>query len=52
MCIDKFTDINNEYNNTYHKAKKVKPADVKSSTYYGFCVENSEKYPKFEPGEM
>ena len=29
MYIDKLTDIDNEYNNTYHSSIKVKPADVK-----------------------
>ena len=31
MYIDKLTDIDNEYNNTYHSTIKVKPADVKQA---------------------
>ena len=32
-------DIVNEYNNTYHRTIKMKPVDVKSSTYIDFDVE-------------
>ena len=35
-----------------HKTKKMKPVDVKSSTYLGFGVKNNEKYLKLEVGEM
>ena len=31
--IDKLDDTVNEYNNTYHKAIKMKPVDVISLTY-------------------
>ena len=31
MYIDKLTEIDNEYNNTYHSTIKVKPADVKQA---------------------
>ena len=33
VYIDKYDDIVNKYNNTYHSTIKMKPADVKSSTY-------------------
>ena len=33
VYIDKLDDIVNEYNNTYHKTIKMKPADVKDNTY-------------------
>ena len=33
LCIDKLDDMINKYNNTYHSIIKVKPVDVKSSTY-------------------
>ena len=36
MCIHKLDDKVNKYNNTYHSTIKLKPADVKSSTYIGF----------------
>ena len=34
MYIDKLDDIANKYNNTYHSSVKMKPIDVKSSTYF------------------
>ena len=34
--IDKLDDIVNEYNNTYHRAIKMKPVDVKNHTYIDF----------------
>ena len=33
VYIDKLDDIVNEYNNTYHKTIKMKPADVKDNTF-------------------
>ena len=33
MYIDKLDNIVNKYNNTYYKTIKMKPADVKLSTY-------------------
>ena len=45
VYINKLTS--NEYNNAYHRTIKMKPADVKSSTYIDFNVENNDKYPKF-----
>ena len=33
MYIDKLDDLVNEYNNTYHRKIKMKPVDVKDSTY-------------------
>ena len=33
VYIDKLNDIVNEYNNTYHRTIKMKPVDVKDSTY-------------------
>ena len=33
VYIDKLFDIVNKYNNTYHRTIKMKPVDVKSSTY-------------------
>ena len=33
VYIDKLDDILNKYNNTYHSTTKMKPIDVKSSTY-------------------
>ena len=33
VYIDKLDDVVNKYNNTYHSTIKMKPVDVKSSTY-------------------
>ena len=33
VYIDKLNDVINEYNNTYHRTIKMKPVDVKDSTY-------------------
>ena len=33
MYIDKLDDIVNKYNDTYHSTIKMKPVDVKQSTY-------------------
>ena len=33
VYIDKLDDIVDEYNNTYHRTIKMKPADVKYNTY-------------------
>ena len=43
VYIKKLNDIVNEYNNTYHRTIKMKPSDVKSSTYIDFGVENNKK---------
>ena len=46
MYIDKLDDIIN--NNTYHKAIKIKPVDVKSSKYIDSSKEINNKDPKFK----
>ena len=33
VYINKLGDIVNEYNNTYHRTIKMKPADVKDNIY-------------------
>ena len=33
VYIDKLDDIEDEYNNTYHRTIKMKPVDVKNNTY-------------------
>ena len=38
----------NKYNNTYHITIKIRPADVKSSTYIDFNSENNKEGPKFK----
>ena len=45
VCIDKLYDIVNKYDNTYHRAIKVKPVDVKPGTYVNF---NAKFDPRFK----
>ena len=51
MYVDKLADIVNKYNNTYHSTIKMKPVDVKSSTYIDFNKENNKEDLKFEIGD-
>ena len=48
VYIDKFDDIVDEYNNTYHRTIKIKPIDVKDSTYIDFKKKVNNKDPKFK----
>ena len=50
--IDKLGNMVSKYNNTYHSTIKMKPVDVKSSTYIDSSKENNEKDPKFEIGDI
>ena len=40
--------IVNEYNNTYQRATKIKPVDIKSSKYLEYNVNSNDKDPKFQ----
>ena len=51
VYIDKLDDIVNKHNNTYHSTIKIKPVDVKSSTYIEASKEVNEKDPKFKIGD-
>ena len=51
MYIDKLDDIVNEYNNTKHRATKLKPTDVKDNTYSDFGKEVNDNDPKFKVGD-
>ena len=51
LYIDKLNDIVNEYNNTKHRATKMKPTDVKDNTYIDFCKEVNDNDPKFKVGD-
>ena len=42
LYIDKLVDLVNVYNITY-KTNKMKPNDVKTSTYIDFGVQNNDK---------
>ena len=48
MYIDKIDDIVNKYSNTYYSTIKMKPADVKSSTYIDFDKMNNKEDPKYQ----
>ena len=50
--IDKLDDIVNKYNNTYHKKIKIKPVDVKSSSYIDSIKKSNDKNPKFKIGNV
>ena len=38
VYIDKIDELVNMYNNTYQSTIKIKPTDVKSSTYFDFSI--------------
>ena len=46
VYINKLDDIINKYNNTYHRAIKIKPIDVKDVTHVDFIKEFDEEYLK------
>ena len=52
VYIDKLDDIVNKYNNICHSTIKMKPVDVKSSTYIDSSKENNDKDPKFKIGDI
>ena len=52
VYIDKLDDIVNKYNNTYHRTIKMKPVDVKSSTYIDCSKEINDEDPKFKIGDI
>ena len=52
VYIDKLDDIVNKYNNTYHRAIKMKPASFKPSAYINFSKEINDVDPKFKIGDI
>ena len=50
VYVEKLDGIVNKYNKTCHSAIKMKPVDVKSSTYIDFDKGNNDKDPKFKVG--
>ena len=52
VYIDKLDDIVNECNSTYHSTIKMKPIDVKASTYINSRKEINNKDPKFKIGDI
>ena len=51
VYIDKLDEIVNKYNNTCHSTIKMKPGDVKPSTYADSSKEINSKCPKFSFGD-
>ena len=51
VYIDKLINIVDEYNNTYHRTVKMKPADVKDNTYIDFEEKVNDRDPKFKVGD-
>ena len=47
VFFDKVDDIVNKYNDTYYSTIKLKPVNVKSSTYSDFNKGNDKENPKF-----
>ena len=52
MYTDKKYDIVNKYNNTYLSTFKMKPVDVKPSTYIDSSKEMNDKHPTFKIGDI
>ena len=50
--IGKFNDIINKYNDTYNSKIKMKPVDLKSSTYIKTNKEINDKDPRFKIGDI
>ena len=48
---DVLDDIAKKYNNTYHNAIKMKPADVEDDSFAEYNEDSNEKYPKFKIGD-
>ena len=46
--MDKLDDNVDEYNYTYHRTLKKRPAHVNSGTYIDFDLENNDKGPKLK----
>ena len=51
VYTDKLDDMVNEFNNTYHRAIKMKPIDVKANAYFDSIKEVNVKDPKFQVGD-
>ena len=52
VYIDILDDILNKCNNTYHRAIKIKSADVKSSSYTDSSKDIIDQDPKFKIGDI
>ena len=48
IYIDQLDGMVSEYDDTYHRAIKMKPIDVKDNAYIDFKKEVNDKDPKFK----
>ena len=51
VYFDVLDDIVDEYNNTYHKTIKMKPADIGDDSFAEYNEKSNEKDPKFKVGD-
>ena len=51
VYIDNLDDIVNKYNNLCHRTIKMKPVDIKQSTYINSSNEINNEDPKFKIGD-
>ena len=49
--IGKLDDLVDEYNNTYHRATKMRPIDVNDNAYINIDKELNDNDPKFKVGD-
>ena len=51
VCFDVSDDFINKYNNTVHRAIKMKPIDITDDSYAEYNEDFNEKDPKFKVGD-
>ena len=51
VCFDVSDDFINKYNNTVHRAIKMKPIDITGDSYAEYNEDFNEKDPKFKVGD-
>ena len=51
LYFDKLDDIVNQYNNKYHRTKKMKLIDVKDNTYINIDKKLNDNNPNFKVGD-
>ena len=52
VYIDKLDDIVDKYYNAYHRTIKMKPVDVKPSTYIDSSKKINDEDPQFKIGDI
>lgn len=51
VYINKLDKVVDKYDNTYHRAMKMKPGNVTPATYIGYGVEHNDKESKNKVGD-